>query len=92
MQRFAKIFEGHGRQILFRVDKNSDGDPAVLMEVMDDEGASVTLGVSNNEADDPKQWVMDTLDLITEDQAMGILVRLEGKTNAFEIAAALQEG
>ncbi|KFC98087.1 hypothetical protein [Leclercia adecarboxylata] len=85
MERFAKLFESHGRQILVKKGENSDGDNALCISTMFD-GAemSFNLGFGDNEE------AMDhALESFTQEQADVFGKKFEGQTSAFEAFLAL---
>lgn len=85
MERFAKVFESHGRQILVRKGENSDGDAALNISTMFS-GAEMTISLvfgNNNE-------VMDkALDDFQQEQADHFAEQFEGQTSAFEAFKSL---
>ena len=85
MERFAKLFESYGRQILVKKGENSDGDYALCISTMF-EGAemSFNLGFGDNEG-----AMNNALDSFTQEQADVFGKKFEGQTNAFEAFKAL---
>lgn len=80
MERFAKLFESHGRQILVRKGENSDGDCALCISTMFD-GAEMSFNLGFGENDE----AMDkALEAFTQEQADVFGKKFEGQTNAFE--------
>jgi len=80
MDRFAKLFEGHGRQILVKKGENSDGDYALNISTMFD-GAEMCfhLGFGDNES------ALDhAFETFTQEQADVFGRKFEGQNNAFE--------
>ncbi|EAZ1917384.1 hypothetical protein BZD31_22885 [Salmonella enterica] len=80
MERFAKLFETHGRQILVKKGENSDGDCALCISTMFD-GAemSFNLGFGDNEDE-----MNNALDNFTQEQADVFGKKFEGQTSVFE--------
>ncbi|ELY5818848.1 hypothetical protein ACOZZ4_004379 [Cronobacter dublinensis] len=80
MERFAKLFETHGRQILVKKGENSDGDYALSISTMFD-GAEMcfNLGFGDNE-----DALNHALESFTQEQADVFGKKFEGQNNAFE--------
>lgn len=80
MERFAKLFESHDRQILVRKGENSDGENALCISTMfDGVEMSFNLGFGDNEE------AMDhALESFTQEQADVFGKKFDGQTNAFE--------
>lgn len=80
MERFAKLFESYGRQILVKKGENSDGDCALCISTMFD-GAemSLNLGFGDNE-----EAMDNALDAFTQEQADVFGKKFEGQMSAFE--------
>lgn len=80
MERFAKIFESYGRQILVKKGENSDGDYALNISTMFD-GAEMCfhLGFGDNES-----ALGHAFDSFTQEQADVFGKKFEGQNSAFE--------
>ncbi|VEC00038.1 Uncharacterised protein [Cedecea lapagei] len=85
MERFAKLFESHGRQILVRKGENSDGECALCISTMFD-GAemSLSLGFGENE-----EAMSNALESFTQEQADVFGKKFEGQNSAFEAFKSL---
>lgn len=80
MEKFAKVFDSHDRQILIKKGVDSDGDPALCISTMVS-GSEMSINV--NFADD---WdsLDKAFDSFTQDQADFFAKKLEGQTSPFE--------
>ncbi|EIF7653930.1 hypothetical protein LFB98_004855 [Salmonella enterica] len=87
MERFAKLFETHGHQILVKKGENTNGDFALCVSTMfNGEEMSLNMGFGDNE-----DKMNHALDLFTQEQADAFGKVFEGKTNAFEALESLTD-
>ncbi len=88
MEKFAKVFETHGRQFLIKKD-TSDEDLPKLSVITVVEDAEINLGFTFPE----HKWAaLDTaFDAFGEEQAAVLGAKLENATTAFEIFKLLQD-
>lgn len=85
MERFAKLFETHGRQILVKKGENSDGDCALCISTMfDGTEMSLNLGFGDNE-----DAMNHALESFTQEQADVFGKKFEGQTSVFEAVKKL---
>jgi len=78
MERFAKVFESHGRQILVRKGENSDGDSSLNISTMFS-GSEMTISLAlgdNTEALDK------ALENFEQEHADHFAKQFEGQTSA----------
>jgi len=80
MERFAKVFESHGRQILVRKGESSDGDAALNISTMFS-GAEMTISLGFGDNDEAMDKALDTFQ---QEQADHFARQFEGESSAFE--------
>ncbi len=80
MERFAKVFESHGRQILVRKGEDSDGDAALCISTMFS-GAEMSINLVFGDNDDALDKALETFE---QEQADHFAKQFEGQTSAFE--------
>ncbi|MEY8768987.1 hypothetical protein AB6T85_00840 [Erwinia sp. ACCC 02193] len=80
MERFAKVFEAHDRQILVRKGEDSDGDAALFIITMF-EGAEMSLNLNFG---DDEEALDKALESFTQEQADHFGKQFEGQTSAFQ--------
>lgn len=85
MERFAKLFESHGRQILVRKGENSDGDCALCISTMFD-GAEMSINLGFGEDEDAMN---NALEMFSQEQADVFGKKFEGQSSAFEAFKSL---
>lgn len=85
MERFAKVFESHGRQILVRKGENSEGDAALNISTMFS-GAEMTISLSFGDNDEAMDKALDTFE---QQQADRFARQFEGESSAFEAFKAI---
>jgi len=80
MERFAKVFESHDRQILVRKGEDSDGDAALCISTMFS-GAEMSINLCFGDNDDALNKALENF---SQEQADHFAKELEGQTSAFE--------
>lgn len=85
MERFAKLFETHGRQILVKKGENSDGDCALCISTMFD-GAEMSLNLGFGDNEDAMNHALESF---TQEQADVFGKKFEGQTSVFEAVKKL---
>lgn len=87
MERFAKLFESHGRQILVRKGENDDGDCALCISTMlNDSEVSFNIGFGDNET-----ALGEAFEKFTQTQADAFGKEFEGKDNAIDVLNGLKK-
>ncbi|WP_432372791.1 hypothetical protein ACRPHP_07125 [Pantoea allii] len=79
MERFAKVFESHGRQILVRKGENSDGDSSLNISTMFS-GSEMTISLALG---DDTEVLDKALERFEQEQADHFAKQFEGHTSAF---------
>ena len=85
MERFAKVFESHGRQILVRKGENSDGDSALNISTMFS-GSEMTISLALG---DNSEVLDKALENFEQEQADHFAKQFEGQSSAFEAFQSL---
>lgn len=80
MERFAKVFETHGRQILVRKGGDSDGDAALCVSTMFS-GAEMSFNIGFGDNDEALDAALSSF---TQEQADYFGKQFEGESSAFE--------
>lgn len=80
MEKFAKVFESHDRQILVRKGEDSDGDAALCISTMFS-GAEMSINLSFGDDEDSLDKALESF---TQEQADVFGKKFEGQSSAFE--------
>ena len=80
MERFAKVFESHDRQILVRKGEDSDGNAALCISTMFS-GTEMNLNLCFGDDEDALDKALDSF---SQEQADVFGKKFEGETSAFE--------
>lgn len=85
MERFVKVFEAHGRQIMFLKDQNDEGD-AKLSIITRIDGSEINFGVvfSGDDADADLDAAFDKADQEAADAYGKALIGCETPFDAFK--------
>lgn len=85
MERFAKVFESQGRQILVRKGENSDGEAALNISTMFS-GAEMTISLGFGDNDDVVDKALDSFE---QEEADHFAQQFEGQESTFEAFQSL---
>lgn len=85
MERFAKVFESHDRQILVRKGEDSDGDAALCISTMFS-GAEMSINLGFGDSDEALD---KALEAFGQEQADHFAKQFDGQTSAFEAFKSL---
>ncbi|WP_313682408.1 hypothetical protein [Pantoea sp.] len=80
MERFAKVFESHDRQILVRKGEDSDGDAALCISTMFS-GAEMSININFGDSDAALEKALENFG---QEQADHFAKQFEGESSAFE--------
>lgn len=88
MEKFAKLFESHGRQVLVLKGEDSERNPQ-LQIIMQFGGAQITIGpcFSDDEAGDAA--LDNAFDKFGQEQADVFAQKVEGAENVFDASTRL---
>ena len=87
MERWAKLFEANGRQVLITKEYDDDDNPKLSIAIRV-EGAEISLGpvFSGEEAEDDRDKLFDAAD---QEMADNFTKELIGCETAFDVAKAI---
>ena len=92
MERFAKVFEAHGRQLLVKKSVDDQSDQPKLSFVLQFEEAEMDLGISFPDTDEGAELRDKAFDEYDQAKADAYLEPSKDCTSAFEAATILLKG
>lgn len=92
MERFAKVFEAHGRQLLVKKSVDDQSDQPKLSFVLQFEEAEMDLGISFPDTDEGAELRDKAFDEYDQAKADAYLEPIKDCTSAFEAATILLKG
>ncbi|WOL24303.1 hypothetical protein fHeYen801_093 [Yersinia phage fHe-Yen8-01] len=93
MERFAKVFESNGRQVLVRKNASEDDKPKLSIVLMV-EGAEIDLGIvfGDEDVDVAENKLNKAFDSYGQEQADFVTDKIIDCSSAFEVFACLAKG
>lgn len=92
MERFAKVFEAHGRQLLVKKSVDDQSDQPKLSFILQFEEAEMDLGISFPDTDEGAALRDSAFEDYTQEKADAYLEPIKDCTSAFEAATILLKG